>query len=100
MNIMNFMNQFSPCWAAAEKKNVFSLFSSVQKAVLCSYLYMMFINSVMRIVRTGIWPDFMNIMQIYVQGLYKGAFGKCLFFNEHARRANFMNVHKRSDDER
>lgn len=71
------------------KKACFFLWKAMEKAVLCSFFFMMFINSVTRSVLACWRPDFMNFMKFYEQGLFNGAFSNCLLLG-----VDFMNMQK------
>lgn len=94
MNIYELHEPDSWVPGLSRKKESFFLFSTVKRALLCSLFYMMFINSDMRNKTGAQGTNSMNIMQIYEQGIYKGAFVKSLLFNERRETVNFIDVHK------
>lgn len=75
--------------ASSGKKTCFFLLKPMEKAVLCSFLFRMFINSVMRSVVTVWRPDFMNFMKFYELGFINGAFSNRLLLG-----VGFMNIAK------
>lgn len=71
------------------KKACFFLLEPMEKAVLGSFLFIKFINSVMRSIVTVWRPDFMNFMKFYELGLINGAFSNRLLSG-----VGFMNIVK------
>jgi len=100
MNIMNIMKHFRGYWALPEKKHVFFFFYCAQSAFSCSFSFIMFINSTMRIMGgkfftkpTHTYTYFMNIMNVYEEGVFmqnfcKSSFVMVVFMNLLFRRSS------------
>ena len=89
MNIMNIMKHFTGLRGRKIKNMFFYFFGRVQKAVLCSFFFIMFIN---RAKRAG-WARergaggaksayLMNIMKFYELGVIKAGFLYVPFYRE------------------
>jgi hypothetical protein len=90
MNIMNVMKH-AEGWERMREKNkvsaLFFSFSTVWKAVLCSFSFTKFINMVMRRGFERFDCNFMNFMKIYEEGVFMAIFWKAVLY-----MGEFMNL--------
>jgi hypothetical protein len=105
MNIMNFMKHFRRVTGYAEKKHVFFSAISAPGLFSCSFCFIMFINSTIRIVsgwfsakRIYTYIYFMNIMKVYEEGVFMENFYKrgfdCAVLVKLYEVPYFINLHK------